>query len=252
MSRDWTAFARRVLRPGRPRLPEARAVVIGMKDVREAWEALMVRGLVPAPEHDPRGAFRERPAAADGPTWQPFREDAGAAGDGPALPVSIDAAVTLACDPRGVARASELALAFAAESVAWEVPSVRRVAATRVAWRVVAAERWYQSYLDRYRMAMIAQELSRALVVRIPKLAAVMDVRAVLDVTGRGYALRVAEDVAACVLWPEAVARDLRRPDGVAYRELGDPTATMIDLWATGYALDHIRGDTVVLVAPAL
>ncbi len=252
MSRDWTAFARRVLRPGRPRLPEARAVVIGMTDVREAWEALMVRGLVPTPEHDPRGAFRERPAAADGPTWQPFRDDTSGAGDGPALPVAIDAAVTLACDPRGVAQAGDLALAFAAQSAAWEAPSAPRVAVTRVAWRVVAAERWYQSYLDRYRMAMIGTELSRLLRVRASTLASARAVRVVLDVTGKGYALRVADDAAACELWTQAVTRDLRRPDGAAYRELGDPTATMIDLWATGYALDHIRGDTVVLVAPAL
>jgi hypothetical protein len=45
--------------PGRPRLPEARTVVIGMTDVREAWEALIARGLVPGPEREGRGAFRE-------------------------------------------------------------------------------------------------------------------------------------------------------------------------------------------------
>ena len=52
MNRDWTDFARHVLLPGRPRLPEARTAVIGMTDVREAWEALVSR--------DPTGAATAR------------------------------------------------------------------------------------------------------------------------------------------------------------------------------------------------
>lgn len=251
MTHEWTEFARRVLLPGRPRLPEARTVVIGMTDVREAWEALIARGLVPGPEREARGAFRELAAPVDEPRWQPFRDDRTEANE-PALPESIDAAVVLACDPRGIAQAGSLALSFAAQSAAWEAPSETRVAATRVAWKVVAAERWFQHYLDRYRMTMILQELMRVLDARSTDFLSVREVRAVLDVTGKAYALRVADDVAACVLWREAAARDLQRPDGTAYRELPDPTATMIELWSTGYALDHIRGDTVVLVAPAL
>ena len=247
MTSEWTDLARRVLLPGRPRLPEARTVVIGMTDVREAWEALIARGLVPGPERD-GGAFRELALPIDGPRWRPFGEE----GDGPALPDSVDAAVTLACDPRGIAQAGALALAFAAQSAAWEAPPAAGVAATRVAWKVVAADRWFQRYADRYRMAMILQELMRALDARSTDFLSVRDVHAVLDVTGRGYAQRVADDVAACVLWREAVARDLARADGTPYRELPDPTATMIELWATGYALDHVAGDTVVLVAPAL
>lgn len=251
MTRDWTDFARRVLRPGRPRLPEARAVVIGMTDVREAWEALVVRGLVPGPERADRGAFRERALPAEGPRWEPLRDDRTASND-PPLPDSIDAAVTLACDPRGVAQAGVLALAFAAHSLPWELPSAPRVAPTRVAWKVVAAERWHQDYLRRYRMAMIVHELAALLRVRAPTLASVRSVRAVLDLTGEAYSHRVAEDAAAYELWQQVTARDLRRPDGTRYRELPDPTTPLIDLWSTGYALDAVRGDTVVLVAPAL
>lgn len=251
MTRDWTDFARRVLLPGRPRLPEARAAVIGMTDVREAWEALLARGLVPAPESEGRGAFREPAALTDGPRWQPFRGD-GVAASEPALPESIDAAVVLACDPPGLAHAGALALAFAAHSAPWEVPSTPRVAPIGVAWKVVPTERWYQHYLDRYRMATLLQELSRLLDARPPRFASVREVRAVLDVTGKSYAHRVADDVAACVLWEQAALRDLARPDGTPYRELPDPTESMIELWSTGYALDHVRGDTVVLVAPAL
>ena len=251
MTRDWTDFARRVLLPGRPRLPEARAVVIGMTDVREAWEALVARGLVPAPESGPRGAFRDPAAPVDGPRWQPFRGDGPATND-PALPDSIDAAVTLACDPRGLAQAGALALAFAAQSLPWEVPSAPPLAVTRVAWKVVPSERWFQHYLDRYRLAAMVEELSRLRDARAPKLAGVRAVRAVLDVTGKSYAHRVADDVAASELWQEAAARDLRRPDGTRYAALPDPTATMIELWSTGYALDHLAGDTAVLIAPSL
>jgi hypothetical protein len=251
MTRDWTDFARRVLLPGRPRLPEARAAVIGMTDVREAWETLVERGLVPASADVTRGPFRDRAPLTNGPRWQPFRDDR-TSPDDLALPVSIDAAVALACDPRGLARAGALALAFAGQSAAWEVPSLARAAPARVAWKVVAADRWFQSYLDRYRMATIVQELAARCAARAPPPASVRAVRAVLDVTGRAYSLRVADDVAAHDLWQEAVARDLRRPDGTAYAALPDPTATMIELWSTGYALDHVRGDTVVLVAPAL
>lgn len=251
MSRDWTAFARRVLLPGRPRLPEARTAVIGMTDVRAAWEALVVRGLVPAPEHESRGAFRERPTAAEGPPWQPFRDEH-ARPDDPALPASVDAAVVLACDPRGIAQAGELALAFAAQSVAWEAPTGAPSIVTRAAWRVSPPDGWFQHYGDRYRMATLLSELVRALDARPAELPAVRAVRSVLDITGKGYAMRVADDVAACVLWDEAVERDLVRADGTAYRALPDPTSTMIELWATGYALDHVRGDTAVLVAPAL
>ena len=251
MTRDWTELARRVLHPGRPRLPEARAVVIGMTDVREAWEALIVRGLVPVPGSEHQGAFRERAPATDGPRWEPFREDPTSTDD-IALPESVDAAVALACDPRGLAEASTLGLAFAAQSLAWEVPSAPRVAATHVAWRVAPADGWFQRYLHRYRMTMIVEELTRQLNVRTAGLAGVRDVRAVLDVTGKAYASRVADDVAAYILWQEAVARDLQRADGTRYGELPDPTAVAIDLWATGYALDHVRGETVVLVAPAL
>ena len=176
MNRDWTDFARHVLLPGRPRLPEARTAVIGMTDVREAWEALVSRDLVPGPEREARGAFRDQASPVEGPRWQPLRDDRTETNE-PPLPESVDAAVALAC---------------------------------------------------------------------------VREVHAVLDVTGRAYAQRVADDVAACVLWAEAVARDLARPDGGRYREMADPTATMIALWSTGYALDHVRDDTVVLVAPAL
>lgn len=251
MTRDWTDFARHVLLPGRPRLPEARTAVIGMTDVREAWEALVSRDLVPGPERELRGAFRDLASPLEGPRWQPLRDDRTETND-PPLPESVDAAVALACDPRGIAQAGALALTFAAQSLAWALPSAPRVAATRVAWKVLAADRWFQHYSDRYRMAMIVEELARLTGARLPKLACVRDVHAVLDVTGRAYAQRVADDVAACELWREAVARDLARPDGSRYGEMPDPTATMIALWSTGYALDHIRDDTVVLVAPAL
>jgi hypothetical protein len=251
MTRDWTDLARRVLLPGRPRLPEARAAVIGMTDVREAWETLVERGLVPGADAPHGGPFRERAPVTDGPRWQPLRDDRTPA-DEPALPPSIDAAVALACDPRGLAQAGALALAFAGQSAPWEAPSLPRVAPARVAWKVVAADRWFQSYPDRYRMAAIAHELAAALGARAARPACVRAVRAVLDVTGRAYSQRVADDVAAYELWQEAAARDLRRPDGTAYAALPDPTAAMVDLWATGYALDHVRADTVVLVAPAL
>ena len=251
MTREWTDFARRVLLPGRPRLPEARTVVIGMTDVREAWEALVARDLVPGPEREARGAYRDLASPTEGPRWQPFRDDRTESNEAP-LPESVDAAVALACDPRGIAHAGALALTFAAQSMAWAVPSAPGVTATRVAWKVVPVDRWYQHYIDRYRMTMILQDLMRALDARSTDFLSVRAVHAVLDVTGKSYAQRVADDVAARVLWREAVARDLARPDGTRYGELPDPTATMIELWSTGYALDHIAGDTVVLAAPAL
>lgn len=247
MTHDWTAFARRVLLPGRPRLPEVRTAVLGVTDVRAAWEGLVARGFVPDASHESRGVFRERPAAADGPPWRPWRAEP----DAPALPVTVDDAVVLACDPRGLALAGELALSFAARSAAWEAPPTP-VAVTRVEWRVVAADGWFQHYGDRYRMTAVLKELMRALGAASTDFLSTRAVRAVLDVTGPGYAQRVADDVAAYVLWQEAVARDLHRPDGAAYRDLADPTEAMIDLWSTGYALDHLRDDAAVLVAPVL
>lgn len=252
MTHEWTDLARRVLHPGRPRLPEARTVVLGMSDVREAWAALAARELVPGPEVTTGGAFRALASTVDGPRWEPFADDRAAPND-PPLPASVDAAVTLACDPRGLAQAGALALDLAARSAPWEPASAPLVTVTRVAWRVVAPDRWTQRPADRRRMTALLRELMRALgAVTTADFLSVREVRAVLDVTGPGYAQRVADDVAACVLWREAVARDLARPDGARYADLPDPTAAAIALWSTGYALDRLHGDTAVLVAPAL
>lgn len=63
-------------------------------------------------------------------------------------------------------------------------------------------------------MTMILQELMRVLDARSTEFPQRARGAGGARRHREGLALRVADDVAACVLWREATARDLQRPDG--------------------------------------
>jgi hypothetical protein len=127
---DAERLGARVLRPARPRLKEARAAVAGVRDPREAWEALAARDLIPM--------------AWVGGAARTFRN-----GWKRSAPPTVDAAVMLGADAAGAATAEELVrecafrlreLGYAAAPDApvrwWFVPPTRNTLDLRVdaAW----------------------------------------------------------------------------------------------------------------------
>lgn len=231
--RDVAGFARRVLRPHRARLAEARAVVVGADDAAEAWSLLQARALVPvAPVTGAGGVYRSAGRVAEAvwrplPTW-PLPEWAACGAD--AIPKAIDDAVTLAADPEGLARASALALRV------WQALAARKgdgdaatvwVAVAGLAGPLPEAGGWLDALAGE--VVAAAGHGLRAEAVW----------RAVYDAAPRGPWAARAADVAAVVVRGEAA--------GVVDAALGD---ALWALWETGYALGAVTAQGALVVAP--
>ena len=236
------------MRPDRPRLAEARAVVIGLTDVRAAWEALIARSLVPAPSspYDP-GAYRGHGSLGHGTEWQPLTHTS----ESRPTPPTIDDAVALASDPEGISRASRLAAEFLARVRPWRREERPEDAPQRV-WRVLKLPASEGLAADDALAGLYDEMLARIPSGTWSRSVAQAAQRACGHVTG-AVAQRFSVDVVWAMRWQMLVARDLRQAvTGLPYAEMPDPTGPRMAVWGLGYAIGNISSGGLTMIAPAV
>jgi hypothetical protein len=225
----------RVLRPERPRLALARAVAAGYDDAVAAWEALAASGVIPlAWVGDPGRLFACLDCGGIGTIDdETFHAPA-------AHPWSVETAVAFAADPAGVLRAEALAREVVARLAPWGVPQP-----ARVVWRVGAPRDATPAALA---PPMDAAWRAWSAVPRAARLARVPQGSLPDGVWGL-----VDSQFVAAQQWAACAAVDggtVLRGEPVRFADLPDPFAPLVALWETGYALDAITAEAVVLVAP--
>lgn len=255
MASELERLARRILRPDRPRLADARAAVAGISDPREAWEVLATRGLVrddarPAPHRDfapqPSDVLVLTPTGVA--SWRPQP-----------TPTTVRAAVAIASDPAGIATAEALVCEVRQRLEPWGVPRPRgiRWRIEERPWGGMAADRpWMPSWPAVHRFGdpdAVGQQLPGEFWRRWP-------------LNTRSLGRRFAQDLAAHAEWRRLVARGARVTPtcaavpvtpgasvvGMAFAALPDPFEPLLAVWGLGYAVDAIAEEVVVLVAPGL
>jgi hypothetical protein len=192
-------------------------------DPAELWEALSTSGVIPdAWVGDAGRAFAcdSRRCACEGREQRPH-------------PWSVAACVAFASDVAGVTQAEALARECVARLAPWGAPQPQRVV-----WRVVDPATWRPARVD-----ALAQAERETFPPGPP--SPPMPPR-----RGETWALRAFRDhTSAHKGWParnRGLWRTVRLPDRA------DPFEPLLALWATGYALDAITDDAVVLVCPSL
>jgi len=245
MATDNEACARRLLRPRRPDLAAAMAAFSGVDDPREAWARL-------AP-----------PARADGPPRR-FRGCGDGVFDAPSSP---EQAIALCADPVGFVEAERLAWEAVSRLRDWGCPQP-----AALVWKLGWARFWRAIEFDRALATALAVAEWAAMSAPGDAFAAARvnadDLAARLSATGVecwGDAFR---DTWGATCWPLAVASRgavARPPGGVpsyfwddagaalAGRPLAglpDPFALLASLWTTGYAIEAVTRDALVLVVP--
>ncbi len=188
-----------------------------IRDPGEAWEALAARGLIPAAwVDDPARRFIDGPGARDVLASQP---------------TDVLAAVALAADAGGIARAEALAVELTARLAVWGSPRPRRVA-----WRVLPWAEWREEpYLGPSWLNVVrTQAMFTAWLPATANHPADSEWEMYWDKDPVGWVVWAAET------WSEVLG------------EAPNALQPLVDLWATGYALDTITDDAVVLVCPAL
>lgn len=241
MELDYARIAKQVLRPARPGLAAARAAVGGLREPGAAWEALAVRGVIPAAWlHEPRRAF-------DG-------------GRSERHPPSVRACVAIAGDPEAVSQVEALALEFAARLAMCGAGS-----ASKIRWRVGTLTS--HDLLARVPLEPIGALHSMLLGVHEDADTTVWEKGGPAwvmhpDVPRRRWPERgdfidsvafgrIEREKSACDLWYSAALSGYRLDDnGPAVAELPDPFEPSFEIWRLGYAIDAIVGDTLVLLAP--
>lgn len=256
MNRDeYRALGKRLLRPERPRLAEARAAVEGVTDAREAWETLVARGFVPDDEVDV--------------SYRKYRRGRGQWAPSPAT--ARDAAV-VAADFAAMLTAEELAREFLAAAKAVGV-----VASERFLWetgwpRSRAAGASVHDALDAAGDAALDaagdDRMERAGKSVWPMVRAAGFPYEFEDLEGQSagaefeefFASHIAATAGDAWVWADAAKRGLRlaaNAKGVAksargelVRDLPDPYEPLLALWGTGYGLDRAGEEGVTLVCP--
>ncbi|MBL8683623.1 MAG: hypothetical protein JNK05_30915 [Myxococcales bacterium] len=251
---EFVSYAERLLAPDNEQADEVRQAAEGCADVRALFESLASRGIVPeAWLDDERREFVADFDAAVG------------AREGSSLPTSVEAAVVLASDVRGVTTAEALAREIVAGLVSWRVPQPSRVRwwmarestassketdppATRgrrldraiyelnVRWPLRRA--YYSLAVAENNGARKAPSIKRSLVAESAKAA-----RCRSEV-----AEALASDLEASWLW-QIATDDGWKYNGVPFAKLSCPFWAILALWKCGYTLVDIHERAVVLGA---
>lgn len=292
LGKDASALVGGLLRPSRPRLPEALDAT-AKRSGAAALEAAIARGLLEVRwSGEPARGFREfTPKARLGGVTS--------------LPEDATLVAALAADPAGVATAEEHAWEFARALEPWGGPSVERLCWVRArsvegfAYRkllpvhphlaplATCASVLSGALLPQEEVTLWAEPLRSCaphdadlLALREQCLAAASEVhRAVLHVRARlGYEfdtvatlwcaerywsllaasqLRVpSRELCAALRVPPAETELLLRsaPEGARWSEVPNPLAALLSLWRGGYALHALepQARTLTLLAPAL
>lgn len=224
-------FPEEVLRVG---LPKDRARLVA----EETWESLATEGVIPqAWVGDPGRVF-----------GSPERKGASEA------PAELAMALALAADVPGVLRAEQLAREVLARIAPWCAWRPRCVL-----WRLVDPLRWTAPHGAQ---AGVFQRLAQEAAVALhragdPYRGMPSGHHRTLKRTRYGAA--AFWDLHRASLWRYVVSRGLRLPalhivpaelQGRHFHEVPDPFEPLVHLWTTGYALERISAEHLVLVAP--
>lgn len=244
-------LVRRVLRPTRPKDAAARECARDARDVRELWESLVAREVVPAEW-----------AASDRRAFHAVNREVSE------IPPTVDAALALAADPAGIITAEASAREFAAllyegrsgapDAVVWSCappgtmvfspqrPGAALLAQTRQpaqapgavssGWRRLASALWSRvtGESDTPEAPSTAPDA--------PVQGLLIDARVLAE--SEGFALSPHAATALCMdLAHEALFAE-RRPDA---RNVFGPLRR---IWSLGYALDAIDARALTLLAP--
>jgi hypothetical protein len=253
MEMDVSALARRLMRPDRAGLAEARRVITGLTDARAAWEALAVAEVIgPAWIANPERRFCGALDPASRSKW----------------PTSVPQCLALASDVSGAEEVECLARDVIRALEVWGCPPH-----TRVAWR-------YGGYPgsgngNRYRTTAHAAASSGACVnATLEEQRAWSDeadrlreeVWASYQPGGSHAPLDAGWDVVAAFWWqladrrrsvvrPELIPRSRAARAALAGRQLRSlrsPFEPLLAIWHLGYAFGEITADDVVLVVPEI
>jgi uncharacterized protein (TIGR02996 family) len=255
-ARPWSRPEERLFNPSRQTLPQARGAIDGLRSPDEALRALAAAGVIPASwVDDPARSFlrqvRDPCPGCRGEGTVSFGACFRCAGSGTIVrhepakgPPTLSSCLALGADPSGIERAEVLARTLAARLAPWGVGAVAR---TRIAWRFgVPAPP--QDWLLRCPPPFDAVCEALKSLLHDP------------DLPSRGaMAERWAE--AGAMAWEAAV--DLgprgRVPHGPGvgvaivgrtFQDLEDPFDPFLELRETGYGLDSLGKEGIVLVAP--
>jgi len=262
---------RQLLRPRRGRLTEARAAIEGISDPSQAWSALLQCGIVPASwNNDPGRRF-----IAVGDDGLRVGSNDSLRPPESAAPVTIRAALAIACDVEGVLAAEADARTCAAALVVWQAP-----VANRIVWDVALRTGPSKLFVGGPSELLLAGEAAKAAVLahesadspRTEPLHSPAQPR-VTDVEVPHVVLGLTPFVEGAAWWQRARAlgaRFVQSPEvddaegtdpcedewwvpdpfvGRLVREVEDPFAPFLELCALGYVLAAIERDRLVLVA---
>jgi hypothetical protein len=268
VERDLVAGA---FHPTRPNLAEALECVRGVPDPAQAWKALHERGLIPESWLDePRRRF---PQVANVPPhdrserlrWAPFLPRR-------SRPDVVEHAALFGSDVVAVEHAERCGLAFIRALAPWGCPQPSTIlwVPTRATGRG-DDDYGYQIHDTKpgtffpdsfaYLVPPLNDEEERSLVAR----AAMVRERLVQASCDESIAEHLAWWIDAEERWAERVAQDARVPHDIGrhphrrhlaglagrrYRELADPFALALQLFASGYAPLPSTGDVLVLAYP--
>jgi len=234
LAADVASLAARLARPVRPRVAETRAAVGDAESGPLAWRRLFEHGLLPAgllrsPERLFAVVDTERRPAAAGSDALDLRE----------APSTVDAAIALGSDAAAVLESEQLARLLRVRLGPWGASSVQRIE-----WVVVTHQIPY-SFRQGSAFNCALYSLEHAL--------EAIDVEfRTLRPDAPGIPPFVADVIAADKGWEIAVDQQLEVPGafnppaglaGVPFDTLDNPFAITLQVWTSGYVLDHLHED---------
>jgi hypothetical protein len=253
----YEQLSARILRPGRPRLAEARAAVAGITDPREAWEVLATRGVIPSASLDAARPY----FVTDHCHGCGGRGVGGCGGCGGAgffrceAPPTVAAALALAAAPAAIETTEALA-----REAGRRLKAVLGRNPRAIAWHVVRRRGWSPAStppaIDATRQAL-EYALRNALVEAADRDARALRRRRreVAGVRPEQLARRCAEDAAA---WRRATECRARVPPGrvwtpvfagCSFGRLASPFEPLLEIWRQGSSLEGFTSQLIVLAA---
>lgn len=251
MQMDYSALAQRILRPDRPGLVEARAVVGEISDARHAWKALAAAGIL-------------------GSAWiaDPDRRFCGVGHDGSRSrwPTSVPMCLALAADISGAEAVEGLARDHVRALEPWGCPPH-----TRVAWSY-GGEPGRSEYKCRAHAAAMDAAARNATPAERDRWVdeawgMYMPFWEAYRAGGARGCLAVREDAVGAFWWRLATRRRGAVPPGLIprrsrtahrglagrrLRALRNPFESLLAIWQLGYACGEITADDIVLIVPEI
>ncbi len=263
---DNEAYARGLLRPRRPDLAAALAAFAGSDDPREVWARLAPPARVDGPPRRFRGWCQRclRSGLDDVVRCPACRGSGYGVFD---VPSSHEQAIALCADPVGFVEAERLACEAVSRLRDWGCPQPAALVWT-LGWERFWREIEFDRALGTARVVAEWAAMSAPDDAFATALANSDDLAARLSATGAACWGDAFRDAWGAACWPLAVASRgsvVRPPGGVPgyfwddagaalagrpLADLPDPFAPLASLWATGYAIEEVTRDELVLVVP--